>query len=258
MADTSDDAFLGGALHILQPKRGYRAGLDAVLLAAAAPVQAGRGERVLDAGAGVGVVGLCVARRIEDAHVTLVERDGAAAALARTNIERNGLAGRADVIEADLLRPLAELKDVIVHAEGFDHVLANPPFHAEGRGTAAGEASKAAAHAMPGGELARWVRFLAAMARPGASATLVHRADALAEMLAALSGRFGGLIVLPIHPREGAAAGRVLVQGIKGSKAPLVLRPGLVLHGPGNTFRPEIEAILRHGARLDLSSPARE
>ena len=58
---------------MLQPQNGYRAGLDAVLLAAAAP--ATPGIRVLDVGAGVGVVGLAVARRIADAHVTLVERD---------------------------------------------------------------------------------------------------------------------------------------------------------------------------------------
>ena len=70
-----DDAFLGGALRILQPQEGYRAGLDAVLLAAAAPVRASRKDRVLDVGAGVGVVGLAVAQRMHRAHVTLVERD---------------------------------------------------------------------------------------------------------------------------------------------------------------------------------------
>ncbi|MBN9278626.1 MAG: methyltransferase, partial [Hyphomicrobium sp.] len=85
----TDDAFLGGALAILQPAEGYRAGLDAVLLAAACGAQAGKGARVLDAGAGVGVAGLCVARRVVDAHVTLVEREPVLAEIARRNAARN-------------------------------------------------------------------------------------------------------------------------------------------------------------------------
>jgi tRNA1(Val) A37 N6-methylase TrmN6 len=249
---TSDDAFLGGALRILQPQDGYRAGLDAVLLAAAAPVQEGRGQHVLDVGAGVGVVGLAVARRVADAAITLVERDPELAALAQANIARNALAERVRVVEADVTGPLHQIEALASLAESFDHVLANPPFHTEGRGTAAGDALKAAGHAMPDGGLDRWVRMMAAMARPGGTATLIHRAEALGHILAALAGRFGGTLVLPLHPRAGEPASRVLVQGIKGSRAPLCLLPGLVLHNATEGFRPEVEAILRHGAALAL------
>ena len=87
----TDDAFLGGGLRILQPEAGYRAGIDAVLLAAAAPVGASRKELVLDVGAGVGVVGLAVAHRAANAHVTLIEREPLLADLARQNIFRNNL-----------------------------------------------------------------------------------------------------------------------------------------------------------------------
>jgi tRNA1(Val) A37 N6-methylase TrmN6 len=252
---TSDDAFLGGDLRILQPQEGYRAGLDAVLLAAAAPVQEGR-SRVLDVGAGAGVVGLAVARRMAEASVTLVERDPELAALARANAARNALEQRVHVIEADVARPLRESEALAALAESFDHVLANPPFHTEGRGTAAGDALKAAGHAMPDGSLDRWVRFMAAMARPGGTASLVHRADVLADILSALAGRFGGVLVLPIHPREGEPASRVLVQAAKGSRAPLRLLPGLMLHNATQGFRPEVEAILRHGAPLTLDKRA--
>jgi tRNA1(Val) A37 N6-methylase TrmN6 len=255
-AGTSDDAFLGGALLILQPEAGYRAGLDAVLLAAAAPVEAGFAQHVLDVGAGVGAVGLAVAHRVADADVTLVERDPALTELARANIARNGLSCRVRVVEADVTRPLRELELLSPHAESFDHVLANPPFNAEGRGTAAGHALKAAGNAMPSHDLGRWVRFMAAMARPGGTATLIHRAEALGDLLEALSGRFGNAAVLPLYPREGEPANRVLVQAAKGSRAPLRLLPGLVVHGPDQGFRPEIDAILRHGAALDLGGSA--
>lgn len=246
----TDDAFLGGALNVLQPKTGYRAGLDGVLLAAS--VTAEPGESVLDAGAGVGVVGLAVARRLPQANVSLVERDPLLADLARRNVARNDLGGRVRVVEGDVARPLSEIVALGVAAESFDHVLANPPFHVQGRGTAASDPIKAGANAMPDGDLDRWLRFLAGMARPGGTATIIHRADALAALLAAFAGRFGGAIVLPIHPRQGETASRVLVRGIKGSRAPLEIRSGLILHDTDHGFRPQVEAILRHGAPLAL------
>ena len=254
--DASDDAFLGGAIRILQPTRGYRAGIDAVLLAAAAPVEPG-GEGVLDVGAGVGVVGLAVARRCGDARLTLVERDPTLAALARANVERNALVDRVRVVVSDIRRPLSELSGLSAEAESFDHVLANPPFHVEGAGTAAADAIKAGANAMPEGSLQRWVRFMAAMVRPGGTTTLIHRPDALEEILSAYAARFGGTLVLPIHPRSGEPAARVLVQGTKGSRAPMTLQAGIVLHNADHTFRPEIDAILRNGAALDLGNRLR-
>jgi tRNA1(Val) A37 N6-methylase TrmN6 len=246
----SDDAFLDGRLRILQPGTGYRAGLDAVLLAAT--VEARPGARVLDVGAGVGVVGLCVAHRLPDVRATLVERDARLAALARRNVERNRLGARVRVVEADVLQPLGANSELAEAAESFDHVLANPPFHVEGRGTAAGDPVKAGANAMPRGTLDRWVRFLAAMARPRGLVTLIHRAEALSEVLAALEGRFGGTVVVPVHPREGRPAVRVLVRAVKASRAPLELRPGLILHDADHSFRPGIAAVLRDGAGLSL------
>jgi tRNA1(Val) A37 N6-methylase TrmN6 len=249
----TDDAFLGGALQMLQPKEGYRAGVDAVLLAASAPATEGRGQRILDVGAGVGVVGLAVARRVADASVVLVEREPKLAEIARSNIERNGLAARVRVVVGDVSRPLEDLPELEPEAGSFDHVLANPPYNAEGAGTLSVDALKAAANFMPGATLARWARFMAAMARPGGTATIIHRADALGEVITALAGRFGGTIAFPLYPRAGRSAIRVLVQGVKGSSAPLELRPGLVLHGEGNRFTAEVEAVLRHGSALTLA-----
>jgi tRNA1(Val) A37 N6-methylase TrmN6 len=246
----TEDAFLGGALRIRQPREGYRAGLDAVLLAAT--LGAKGGERALDAGAGVGVVGLAAARRLADIEVTLVERDPALAALARSNVALNGLDRRVRVVVADVTRPLGEAPELGRLTERFDHVLANPPYHVEGRGTLAAEPTKATANAMPAGALDRWLRFAAAMLRPGGTVTLIHRPDALEGLLAALAGRFGGALLLPVHPRPGEPASRLIVRGVKGSRAPLQLLPGLVLHNADHSFRPRIEAVLRHGAALDL------
>jgi tRNA1(Val) A37 N6-methylase TrmN6 len=244
----TDDAFLGGRLQVLQPRSGYRAGIDGVLLAAT--VEAAPGAQVLDVGAGVGIVGLCVASRLPHVRITMVEREAGLAGLTERNVARNGFGGRARVILADVMQPLADCPELAAVAESFDHVLANPPFFVEGRGTAAPDPVKASANAMPEGGLLRWVRFMAAMTRAGGRIGLVHRAETLAEVLSALGGRFGGAVITPLHPRAGEPAARVLVHAVKGSRAPLQLRSGLVLHGPGNEFLPEIAAVLRRGQAL--------
>jgi tRNA1(Val) A37 N6-methylase TrmN6 len=255
-AAATEDAFLGGALSILQPGGSYRAGLDAVLLAAS--LSARRAERILDIGAGVGVVGLAAARRLPGIDVTLLERDPGLAALARQNIARNALEARVRVAVADITRPLQELPELARLAQSFDHALVNPPYNLEGSGTPAAEPGKAAANAMPAGSLERWMRFAAAMLRPGGTLTLIHRPEALQGLLAALARRFGALSLLPIHPRPAEPASRLLVRAVKGSRAPLHLQPGLILHSAGHAYRPQIEAILRHGAALDICNPPAE
>lgn len=251
--ELTDDAFLGGALSILQLRSGYRAGLDAVMLAAAIPdAKGGRPLRVLDIGAGVGTAGLCLARRLPSAEVVLLEREQQLAELAAENIRRNNLAGRVRIVAATVGAAPADLRANALADESFDHVIANPPYHTTGAGTLAPDALKAGAHAMDGEELDRWARFMARMALPGGAATIVHKADALACVLDALGTRFGALKIMPLHPRPGAPASRVLVQGIKGSRAPLQILPGFVLHDEGNGFTDAAQEILRNGAPLPL------
>lgn len=246
----TDDAFLGDALHILQPKGGYRAGIDAVLLAAS--VGGAENATVLDAGSGVGVVGLCVARRRTRARLVLVEREPELAGLARQNATRNGLHDRVDVVIGDVTARPAPLREPPLLDETFDAVLANPPFHATGQGTSASHPLKAAAHAMADDALDAWARFAARMLTPGGTFTLIHKADATPAILAAFAQRFGAVRLKPIYARAGEPAIRVIVEGTKGSRAPLEIRPGLVLHGEGHAFTPQVNAILRDGAALAI------
>jgi tRNA1(Val) A37 N6-methylase TrmN6 len=247
----TDDAFLGGALTILQPMSGYRAGLDAVLLAAAVPARAHR-LRALDVGAGVGTAGLCLARRLTNSDVTLLEKEPALALLAADNVERNGLSSRVVVVEGEVGMQASLLGARGIAPESFDHVIANPPYHSSHAGTSAPDVLKSGAHSMPEESLDVWARFLARMATPGGGSTVIHKAEALGRLLAVLEGRFGALKILPLHPRAGAPAQRVIVQGTKGSRAPATLLAGFVLHGEGDAFTSEAQAILRKGAALPM------
>ncbi len=249
-AATSEDVFLGGRLSIEQPARGFRAGLDAVLLAASVPAVPDRPMTLLDVGAGVGTAGLCVATRLPAAQLTLLEIAPALARLARANVERNGLSSRVRVVEAGIAARPAVLAAQGLAPSAFDVVIANPPYLTQGRHSLPQDATAAASFGMADGGLEPWLRFMARTCRSGGSMVLIHRADALSEVLAAIGGRFGGLRVLPIHPRDGEPAHRILVLGRKGSRAALELLPGLVLHGAGNHFLPRIDAVLRNGAPL--------
>jgi tRNA1(Val) A37 N6-methylase TrmN6 len=251
-AATSTDDFLGGRINVVQPRRGHRAGSDAVLLAASVPARAG--ERVLDIGAGVGVAGLCLLARVPDAQVTAVEVDTELCALAETNAARNGLAERFTAVSADVTAPGRALSASGLKCDSYDHLMVNPPFHAEGRVRAAPDSGRATAHVMHKDGLAAWIRFCAAMAAPGAQLTLIHRPDTLGELLQLLAGRFGGVVIFPLFPRQDEPAARILVQARKGSRAGLGLLPGLVLHEDDGRYTDAAEAVLRGGQALDLGA----
>jgi tRNA1(Val) A37 N6-methylase TrmN6 len=250
-AATTTDDFLGGRIGMLQPKRGHRAGSDAVFLAAAVPARARM--RVLDVGAGVGVAGLCVLARVPNIELTAVEIDAKLCALAANNASRNGFGDKLSVVNADVTAPGKSLRAAGLLSESYDQVIANPPFHAEGKVRAAPDRGRATAHVMDRGGLAAWVRFFAAMAGPKALLTLIHRPDCLGELLRLLEGRFGHVAVFPLFPKQGEPATRIIVQAEKGSRAGLSLLPGLVLHQENGSFTAEAEAVLRGGEALDLS-----
>lgn len=249
----TDDAFLGGRLALLQPARGFRAGIDAVLLAAAAP-DIGP-ARVLDAGAGVGTAGLCLASRVGAVDVTLVEREPRLAGMARRNVDRNGLAGRVRVVAADLTASPAELLAAGLAPEMFALLLANPPWHVAGTGRLPHNDIAAAANVMAQGALEAWLRTLARLAAPGATLVLIHRVEVLTRLLGGLDRRFGAIELWPLHSRAGAPARRLLVRAEKGSRAPLVLHAGLVVHAADGGFTPRVDDVLRNGA--GLTWPAR-
>jgi tRNA1(Val) A37 N6-methylase TrmN6 len=242
------DAFLGGRLTLSQPRHGFRAGLDSVLLGAAVPAGTGR---LLDLGAGVGTAGLVALRLGRAERADLLERDAATAALARDNVGGNGLEARTRVIEADLT--VADARRAAGWADnGYDAVIANPPFFAAGQGTLAPDLARADARHMKTDALDLWGRCAAASAKAGGTAIFIYPAEGLTALLKALDGRFGGLAVLPLSPRPDAPATRILLRGSKGSRAPLTLLASRALHGPeGNGFVPHFDAIFRGEAALD-------
>lgn len=233
------DRFLGGRLTLRQPKPGYRAGADAALLAAA--IDAGAGERVIEAGCGAGAALLSAAVRSPGADFTGLERDPDALALACANIAANGLEDRVRAVGGDVAAGFAALG-----LERFDAALANPPFFDDPKALRAPHPARTGAWMADDG-LDAWTRFLTAAVKDGGRIAVIHRADRLGDLLALLGAGAGSFRIRPVHPFADAPAKRVLVQARRGGKAPLVLLPALVLHERGATAKhtDRAEAILR-------------
>jgi tRNA1(Val) A37 N6-methylase TrmN6 len=239
------DTLLGGRVALGQPSKGYRVAIDPVLLAASVPeLESGR---VLDVGTGVGAAALCYAWRSARAEVVGLELQSRLSEMAKENAARNGLQDDVRFVCGDLLRPPS-----VVAAGGFDHVMANPPYLPSNRADPKIGDAKAISHVEGEAGLTDWVEFCLRVAAPKGAMTMIHRADRLEEILAALHGRAGGIVVFPLWPKREVSPKRVIVRARTGSKAPLRISPGLVLHEDDGEYTKMASEILLDGAPIDL------
>lgn len=242
--EVKEDRLLGGRVRVLQPTRGYRAGMDAALLAAACPALPG--QRVIEAGCGPGAVLLQIAARRPQTLLVGVERELEAADLARVNVSQNGQPDRIEVRQADVAAGFRALE-----LQPFDWAVSNPPFFDDEAALRAPAPERRAAWIADDG-LAAWTGFLLKAVREGGSIVIIHRADRLADLVSGLAPKAGSFQIRPIHSFADQPAKRVLIRAIKTGKAPLQILPALVLHDrSGAKHTPEAEAILRGEAALD-------
>ncbi len=255
---TTVDAFLGGRFHAVQRGQGeHRSGLEAILLSAA--VGSDFAGTAVDLGAGSGVAGMAIAVRAPASRVVLVERDEDSVGAARLSLalpENAVFASRVSILEADIMAPEGERVAAGLERSFADLVVTNPPFRRPESGTQSPVPGRKDAHVLGDGALETWVRTGTSILKSTGRMTVIFRADGLTELLTALTGRFGNITVLPIHPRTGSAAKRVLVTAEKGSRAFERILPGLVLHADaGHAYRDDVDQILRGRASLAEVQP---
>jgi len=248
--DLTCDRFLDGRLRAHQPRHGFRAGVDAVLLAAA--VDARAGQSVLELGCGVGVASLCLARRVPGLAICAVEVQAGYADLARRNAGENGVAMQ--VVTADLGALPADLL-----GQSFDHVFANPPYHERSGGPGASDAGRerALAEATP---LQVWVDVATKRLKPGGRLTFIQKANRLPDILNAMDRRLGSVVVQPLAARAGRRCELVIVAARKGGRGAFQLSAPLVMHRgerhlrDEESYTPAIRAILRDAAPLKMTN----
>jgi tRNA1Val (adenine37-N6)-methyltransferase len=244
-ADLTEDGFLGGRLAILQPRDGYRAATDPVLLAASVGAQAG--QKVLDLGCGAGVAGLCLARRVSGIELAGIEVQPDYADLARRNAAANGIEMR--VIEGDLAT--LDMRDA------FDHILMNPPYFPPGSGTPASDPGRETA-LREATSLGDWMTFAGRRLRPGGWLHVVQLIARLPDVLATMPATMGSVAVLPVAPRRDRPAGRFILRAQKGGRAAFVMAAPLVLHaadrheGDKDDHTTAVAAVLRNAEALQF------
>jgi tRNA1(Val) A37 N6-methylase TrmN6 len=219
--------------------------IDPVFLAASVPAEPH--HQVLDVGCGSGAAALCLAARVAHCRVIGFELQRDLVRLAGDNAALNGMSARVSAMVGDLLQPPPRLSPGM-----FDHVMVNPPFIEEGRGTPSPSPAKTLATIEGGANLGDWVRFALAMVRGKGTVSFVHRADRIDALLGHLAGRAGEITIFPLWPAAGRAASRILVRARKQVASPARLLPGMILHQPDGRFTAEAEAVLRDGEALEL------
>lgn len=262
-AETTVDAFHRGAFHLLQPAQGgHRAGMDAMVLAATVPD--GASGRLADLGAGAGAAGLAAISRCPALTAVLVERSPVMAAFARGSLEleQNAhLFARGQVLEADVSLAGKARRQAGLADDAFDYVILNPPFN-EATDRMTPDPLKAEAHRIGTEDMfERWLKTSGAILKPGGQVSVIARPQSLPDLLSAMKGRFGGLEITPLHPRDHLPAIRILVTAIKGSRARLQLRNPIVMHeGGGHAFAAPMDALnngLASWPRLAAPRPQR-
>lgn len=247
-SDTTTDDFLGGRLKLTQPSKGYRAGADPILLAASIPAKSG--DTVLDLGCGVGAASFALATRVSDLTVTGIEVQAEYAVLARQNAEQNGIS--ADIRTANLFALPADIRN-----QTYTHVISNPPYFETDKGAASQNNGKNAAF-RSANDLTCWISIGAKRVAPKGWLSVVQRTDRLPDILAALGSGLGSISVIPVAAREHRAPHLVIVQAQKNGRGAFYMAPNVILHAgdahvkDGDSYLPEIKAVLRDGAGLPV------
>jgi tRNA1Val (adenine37-N6)-methyltransferase len=223
------DPILGGALTIVQPSGGYRFAIDSVLLARfARPRQR---ARVLELGAGCGVVSVILAALDHPREVVAVELQPRVAAMIAHNAALNGVAMRA--ICADVRQIVPGLTPAT-----FDYVVANPPYRAAWRGRESPDAERRVARGGGGAMLSDFVTAAGRYANHRGKVAIVFTASRTAELMAELKRiRF-------VHSRPGEPATMILLEARKGGGIEAIIEPPLFIYSSPGVYTDEARAML--------------
>lgn len=257
LEDTTSDAFHDAAFKVLQPKSGHRSGMDALLLAASVP-QAAYGT-LADLGSGAGVAGFAALNLNDDLNLLAVEKNKKMAGLASKSLKLEGnelLNSRSRIVVADVTANGTERLKAGLEPESVSHVIMNPPYNKITLRPSP-DILKAEAYMLGEGGIDAWFRTAAAIIKPGGTLSVIYRTENLGDILACAQGRFGGLEILPVHSRSSEPAKRIIVRGTRGSRAPMSIVPGLVLHEQDGEFTSYAEKIFKGETHLDFSGQDR-
>lgn len=250
---TSHDAFHNGAFEVIQPEgKGYRSGLDALLIAAALP-STSKGL-VADLGSGVGVAGLAALNLNHNLDAVLVEKNENLVELAEQSIRLQSnsfLRNRCTILNVDVTLAGEKRIKAGLEPDSIDHVIMNPPYNSVSDRPPI-DPMRIEAFMMGEGGADAWFRTASSIIKPGGTLVTIYKTQNLGDILACTKGRFGGLEILPIHSRADEPAKRIVVRATRASRAPMALLPGFVVHEKDGSYTPSAQAIVEGRSHLEF------
>ena len=244
MDEFTKDSFLGGGIRIWQPKKGYRAGIDPILLAATVNVSAG--QKVLDLGCGVGTASFAIGYRVKNVELYGIEIQKVFADLADLNSKENGIELQ---VECSNISNLSSN----ITSKNFDHVIANPPYF-DRKSSVRGinlSKEKSFGDTRP---ISEWLKVAAKRAKPKGFVHFIVRSDRLMEIFTNMPNSLGSLVITPVISRKNENAKLTILHAKKNGRAGFIISSPIVLHPLKSDSRekyvPEVDKVLRNGASL--------
>ncbi len=221
--ERSRDTLFDGELHCLQHREGYRFSIDPVLLAHF--VRLGKDERLLDLGAGCGVLGLILLYRsaAQIRSLTAFELQAGLAELSRENVELNRFYEKMKVVEGDLRSILNYLEP-----ESFSTVVCNPPFYRAGTGRSSANGEALVARHQVACSLEEILSAAAAVLHNRGKLFMIYPAEGLGLLLAHLPQHrltIKRLQIVYSYPEPDSNARLLLLEAVKNGGNGLDLLP---------------------------------
>lgn len=228
-----DDLERGG-YRIIQNRRRFCFGMDAVLLSGFAGVR--DGGRVLDLGTGTGIIPILLEAKTNGEHFTGLEIQEESADMARRSVKLNGLEHKIEIVTGDIRDA-----STLFGASSFDVVTTNPPYMIAQHGLKNADAAKTIARHEVLCTLGDVVEQSARLLKPGGRFFMVHRPFRLVEIFC-LMHQYG---IEPkrmrmVHPFADQEPNMVLIEGLRGGKARLTVEKPLIVFKEQGIYTEEI------------------
>ena len=236
--------------YIIQKEKGFKFGMDAVLLADFAT--GAPGGRVMDLCTGTGVIPLLMHGRGKGAHFTGLEIQEEIADMAGRSVRMNGLEDHISMVCGDLCDVGIKASDEAGGEKtgfkrgSFDAVTANPPYIKGGHGLVNEASSKMISRHEVYMTLGKLVEAAAYLLKPGGTFAVVYKPFRLSELITELfKARLEPKRMCLVEPHAGEEPNMVLLEAVKYGKPYLNCEPTLCCYCPDGKYTEEL--LSRYG-----------
>ena len=238
MASFTTDTFFNGKIKVVQNQAGYRFSIDAVLLAYQAAPRSG--DKIVDLGAGCGIISLIIAFRRPDVRIYAVELQPQLAELAAANVNQNRLADRIDVLCADM-----KLLNRKMTAGPLDLIVCNPPYRRPGSGRLNPDSQRAIARHEIKANLGDVLQTARRMLRTAGRLVTIYPAERTTDILSQMrKERIEPKLIRMVHSSPDAEARLILVEGVKEGRPGLKVSSALIIYDQKGDYTAEVKQML--------------